>query len=185
MEIRPIKVEELRSCLRQIDSRFHVGEYLHFSKRKTGGQYLFEMKLRKHPNPFRKRSFNYEDSYLEMLASFLKEGGSFGSFDDERCVAVAVTSCERWNKTLKIWEFAVDKTYRKQGIGKQLMEIVFEHAKENQMRSVFLETETNNVGAIRFYEKMGFEIVGFDDTYYTNSDPENLEVAVFMRKKMM
>lgn len=185
MEIRPIKVEELRSCLRQIDSRFHVGEYLHFSKRKTGEEYLFEMRLRKYPNPFRKHSFNYENKYLDMLASFVKEGGSFASFDDERCVAIAVTSCERWNKTLTIWELAVDKNYRKQGIGKQLMERVFEYAQESQMRSVFLETQTNDVSAIRFYEKMGFEIAGFDDAYYTNSDPKNLEIAVFMRKKIM
>jgi len=167
-----------------IDSSFDVEQCLDYTKKSFGDKYVFEMSLAEHPSPFRKRFSHYDEDYMRMLSSFVKEGGSFEIEENGKCVAVAVTQCHKWNRSLQIWEFLVDRDYRGRGLGRLLMQTVFDYAKDMGMRSVFVETQTSNVKAVRYYEHMGFEIAGFDDGFYSNSDVENREVALFMRRSI-
>ena len=53
--------------------------------------------------------------------------------------------------------FVVDEKCRKQGIGSQLIEKIYEIAKEMQIQEVELMVTTKNATAVNFYKKQGFE----------------------------
>ncbi|MGV8947831.1 MAG: GNAT family N-acetyltransferase [Candidatus Paracaedibacter sp.] len=62
-----------------------------------------------------------------------------------------------WGTYYHIDSFVVDKGYRSQGVGKQLMGYVKEQAKkEGILEKLCLETASDNTGGIRFYEREGF-----------------------------
>ena len=42
-----------------------------------------------------------------------------------------------------------------------------------------LETQTNNVPACKFYARMGCQIEGLREAYYSNDDMARGEVAIF------
>ena len=50
----------------------------------------------------------------------------------------------------------VNKNYRKLGIGKKIMEMVIEYAKENNCYKVVLQSGIKRIEAHKFYEKIGF-----------------------------
>jgi len=183
LKIKPLLESDLK-CIGEIDSSFDVTEYLGFSKKKSESKYVFEMELAKHPRPFRKVFSHYDEAYMKMLSEFVKEGGSFKISMNGKCVALAITQCHQWNSSLQVWEFLVDKDFRGRKLGRLLMQRVFDYAREKGMRSVFGETQTTNVRAVRFFEHMGFEIAGFDDAFYSNHDIDNKEIALFMRKSI-
>ncbi len=53
----------------------------------------------------------------------------------------------------------VEPDYRKQGIGKMLMEKAIESAKENHVSLIELGVNTESESAINLYKSLGFEIV--------------------------
>ena len=55
---------------------------------------------------------------------------------------------------------SVDRNYRNQGIGTELMERAINWAKEKRIVRLELEVYTENIAAIRLYEKFGFGIEG-------------------------
>ena len=53
------------------------------------------------------------------------------------------------------------------------------------LRAVVCETQNTNVGAIRFYRRLGFTLDGVDVSHYTNHDMEpGGTVAVFMKRRL-
>ncbi len=59
-------------------------------------------------------------------------------------------------KFMYIDDFCVDEKYRKQHIGKHLMETVAEEARKMKVESIELNVWEFNESAINFYEKCGF-----------------------------
>jgi len=84
----------------------------------------------------------------------------------------------KWNNTMRVWEFLVEEEFRERGIGTLLMKYAVKIAKERGARMLVLETQTNNVPAINFYLKFGFELIGFDTAAYSNEDIEKKEVRL-------
>lgn len=70
----------------------------------------------------------------------------------------------------EILRIGVLKRYRGRGYGKMLMEAFLGDARSCGIREVFLEVRVSNVGAVRFYEKMGFRIVGLRRSLYSNGE---------------
>lgn len=70
--------------------------------------------------------------------------------------------------------------YRKNGIGKQLLQKLLQYSAEHQMRFLSLEVRKSNFAAINLYEQFGFTVAGERKNYYT--DP--LENALIMTKNI-
>ncbi len=70
----------------------------------------------------------------------------------------------------EILRIGVLKRYRGRGYGKMLIETFFEDARRSGVRDVFLEVRVSNVGAVRFYKKMGFRVVGLRRSLYSNGE---------------
>ncbi|MBQ3145662.1 MAG: ribosomal protein S18-alanine N-acetyltransferase [Clostridia bacterium] len=70
-----------------------------------------------------------------------------------------------------ITNIVVNKNFRKQNIGSLILSILIELAKlEPNISSITLEVNSNNIVAIKLYEKFGFKAVGLRKKYYNNID---------------
>jgi ribosomal-protein-alanine N-acetyltransferase len=65
-----------------------------------------------------------------------------------------------------ILNLAIHPEFRRQGIATMLMKEVLKELKEKGCRFVYLEVRVSSLGARRFYEKLGFKVVGIRRDYY-------------------
>lgn len=65
-----------------------------------------------------------------------------------------------------ILNLAVHPYFRRQGIAKTLVEEVQNELKENKCIYIYLEVRTSNFGARKFYEYLGFRVIGIRKNYY-------------------
>lgn len=86
---------------------------------------------------------------------------------------------ESWNKYAYISDLVVDTKYRRQGVGRALIENNIQWAKERGLPGLMLETQNNNVPACQLYESCGFELRGFDTHLYKGLDPNTDEIALY------
>ncbi|AGC48953.1 streptothricin acetyltransferase [Myxococcus stipitatus DSM 14675] len=86
--------------------------------------------------------------------------------EDSR-VAGYIVASRAWNHCAQIEDVAIDRAHRRRGLARTLMDEAVRWAKEQGLRMVRLETQSNNVPACRFYERYGFQLGGFDRYLYT------------------
>jgi ribosomal-protein-alanine N-acetyltransferase len=77
----------------------------------------------------------------------------------------------------ELLQIAVDKAARRCGIANALVDAALGYAKENNLKSVFLEARESNTAAIALYKKHGFEFVQVRKGYY-NNPTENAVVMI-------
>jgi ribosomal-protein-alanine N-acetyltransferase len=63
---------------------------------------------------------------------------------------------------------AVSPSWRRQGIGSQLLEVASQHAAKQRVATMFLEVRRSNAAALRLYRRFGFQEAGVRPHYYTN-----------------
>lgn len=81
---------------------------------------------------------------------------------------------------LHILNVATLPDYRRFGLGRQLMLIAEEHAKQMAGETLTLEVRTGNTSALRLYESLGFEQVGVRTGYYADGTD-----ALIMTKRVV
>ena len=71
----------------------------------------------------------------------------------------------------RIWIelMGVSSAFRKTAIGTQLINALENYAKERDFRALFVDVDTDNKGARRFYRKLGFKRAGKIKQYYYDS----------------
>ena len=72
---------------------------------------------------------------------------------------------------------AVDPKFRRQGIGKTLVETIIEYLRQENIENLVLEVRSSNFTAISFYKTMGFKERQRKSKYYLDED-----AVVMMRK---
>ncbi|HEY8920651.1 MAG TPA: GNAT family N-acetyltransferase [Chitinophaga sp.] len=136
----------------------------------------FHISLQQLPAPFVK---NWKTTAGEITAlnHIIATGHSFGAYENEQLVGMAVCEERTWNNTLYIENILVAEKYRGQKVGTQLIEALISHARVKQLRLIELETQNTNAPAIAFYRQQGFAITGLNMKLYNQ---ENSEIAIFM-----
>lgn len=134
--------------------------------------------------PYVKRYDFPDEDTLGHYRQALKDGFSFGAYEDSSLIGLLIAEPQRWNHSLWVWEFHVAEGFRGQGIGKNLMEQAVSLARSAGLRIVVCETQNTNVPAIRVYRALGFKVEGVDISYYTNQDYPDGEVALFMKRRL-
>lgn len=140
-----------------------------------------ELRLQPLDRPLEKRYPEPDEAEVARYAALAAEGHCFGAFAEGRCVGIALTEPQAWNRSLWVHELHVAPERRGRGLGRGLLEAAGAHARELGMRCVECETQTTNTAAIAFYRAMGFTLDGVDLSLYTNEDRERGEVAVYMK----
>jgi aminoglycoside 3-N-acetyltransferase I len=60
-------------------------------------------------------------------------------------------------KEMYLYDLAVDENYRRQGIASSLIEELKRYSKENNIKTIFVEAEEEDTGAVNFYKSLKAE----------------------------
>lgn len=99
---------------------------------------------------------------------------------EENGIAGYILLSRAWNNCAQIDDFAIARAYRRKGLANALMNEGVIWSKEQDLPSIRLETQSNNIPACRFYEKYGFRLGGFDRYLYSSMAGQGKpEIALF------
>ena len=104
--------------------------------------------------------------------------------DGPGIVGLVALRYEAWNRRAQLAHLYVAARVRKQGIGRELVASAAAEARRRQARCLWVETQSVNYGAIRFYERLGFHWCGLDTSLYDPDDVDALEIAVFLERAL-
>jgi ribosomal-protein-alanine N-acetyltransferase len=122
----------------------------------------------------------FNDPYPpSILIDIYNLGAGFLVAQQDNIVVGYIIFWIRYEDEGHIISLAVDKKYRKKGVGIELVEYAINIFTKCNVREIKLEVRIGNKGAREFYEKMGFEEKEILKNYY--EDGEN---AVIMRKEV-
>jgi ribosomal protein S18 acetylase RimI-like enzyme len=144
----------------------------------------FELRLVPLEQPYIKK-YVFDADTMAAYEPLLGNDFSFGVYDDDVLIGLAVCEVHAWNNSLWVHEFHIAENYRLQGLGRRLMHRICHVAKGRGLRIVVCETQNKNAPAIAAYHKMGFHLEGVDLSYYQISDQPNSEIAVFMKRRIV
>jgi ribosomal protein S18 acetylase RimI-like enzyme len=122
------------------------------------------------------RESQFDDSdWLARLDRMNSDRGvGFLAFDDETACGIVAAFLDENDPTrahlVSMW---TAPAHRQQGVGRLLVNQVFDWAQSRNARVVVLMVTSNNLPAIRFYERMGFMKTGRTEPY--PNDPAILE----------
>lgn len=167
--------------LDQIDANFESDRFLHVEKSIDGLNTSWRLIERPLDPPFLSADYNFQPDECAALIERLRQADGLYLIveDGARPVALIDVETEHWRKAANVWHILIDRAYRRQGLGTQLMQRVIDWARSAGLRGIVCETQTNNWAACRFYQKFGFQLCGIDDHFYSNEDLAVKEVALF------
>lgn len=184
IEIRPLTRLD-RPRLRELMAGYSALQRYAVQLQETDVHTTFSLALEPLARPFNKDYWScLSEDDLRRYEAILAEGFSLGAYLDGLWIGAALAEAQTWNHLLNVWELHVHSDFRRRGIARQLLDELITLARHAGLRALAVETQTTNVAAIRFYRSAGFTLEGIDLSYYTNSDIENGEVAVFMKRKI-
>jgi ribosomal-protein-alanine N-acetyltransferase len=126
-----------------------------------------EIERASYPTPWSRSMFDAELRKASSLAI-----GAFTADD----VLVGFAFVSRYVDAWHVMNVAVADAYRRRGIASTLLERLFDLTAADPRRGYTLEVRVSNTGAIRLYERLGFEARGVRRGYYT----DNREDALIM-----
>jgi ribosomal protein S18 acetylase RimI-like enzyme len=167
--------------LSEIDVEFESDRFLDVEKTVNGLQASWRLIERPLVPPFRSTDYGLNRQEREQVGARLRQGDGLYlvAEDAGRLGALLDVERERWRDTATVRNILIDRSYRRRGLGRELMTRVIVWARDHGLRGITLETQTNNLAACRFYQAMGFKLCGIDDHFYSNDDIGVKEVAIF------
>ena len=111
--------------------------------------------------------------YLEKSRDW--EDGFIVGVENGRVVAMLLGVIQGRFET-RILMFAVDKRFRRKGVGHELMNRFTSLSQARGAKRISLEVRRSNLEAIRFYEKFGFQNTGVLLMYYSDME-DGLKMA--------
>ncbi len=116
----------------------------------------------------------------EEFSSFRNAPDSeiFMAYLDDQPVGHLVVSTN-WNGYAHIDELAVHAPARRHGVAKALLDVAQFWSRKKKLPGIMLETQNNNLGACRLYERCGYVLGGIDHLRYRGIDRHTEEVALF------
>jgi ribosomal protein S18 acetylase RimI-like enzyme len=128
-----------------------------------------------------------ESKYLDSILKNIEEKRSvhlFVFYNDSLISASDIKMMDKTEKHIGVFGIAVLKEFRGQGLGKFLMDLVFEEARKNLkgLKIVTLEVYAKNSIARRIYQNFGFKEYGLLPNGIVRD--ENYDDAILMYKNV-
>ncbi len=89
-----------------------------------------------------------------------------------------------WTDAGEITDLAVDRSVRRAGAGRALIDVALQVARSRGLRSLWVEPRCDNAPAINFYRALGFRLSGFNDRMYSNDDHAPGRTTLFMYREV-
>jgi GNAT superfamily N-acetyltransferase len=99
---------------------------------------------------------------------------------DGRPSGLAAWARQEWNNTIWLVDIRVPMDSRRKGVASALIERLKQHARKLGVRGIQLETQIDNLPAIRLYRGQGFAFAGLHDHFYSNEDLARQDAAIFL-----
>ncbi len=118
--------------------------------------------------------------------AILQTGGAILMAEYNGILAGTVGLRKLDNETWEFTKMAVDKNYRRLGIAEAISYASFIKAKSLGAKKVILYSNTKNAGAIKLYEKIGFEHLEVEPGVYKRANVKmviDIDVAVRAARK--
>jgi ribosomal protein S18 acetylase RimI-like enzyme len=179
-------VEEHIDRLPEIRAEYVSDKCARVSRGGESPEVNFALRVEHLPTPFRSQGLSIvRRRDQEEVRGRMGEGSlQLVVEEDGRLIALLDSEVESWRRVLRVWNLLVDQEYRRRGIGTELMQRAEQFGVDRRCRAISVETQATNWPALAFYIKMGFEVCGVDDHYYTNRDLERKEVALFLYREL-
>jgi [ribosomal protein S18]-alanine N-acetyltransferase len=84
----------------------------------------------------------------------------------------------------EILNLAVHASWRRQGIGKALVQALLEVFQQEAVVQVFLEVRESNIAAIELYKGLGFRPMGKRKDYYRNPTEAALQLSLSRKRSL-
>jgi len=182
LTIRPLTFADIPR-LSEIDGEFESDRFLDVEKTTHGLEVTWRLVERPLVPPFRSTDYSFDENECDEISARLRKGNGLWLVAEDaqmgRLAALLDMEREGWHHAARLWNIAIDRTYRRQGLGRELIRRALAWARSENLRAVWLETQTNNLPACRFYQAMDFMLCGIDDHFYSNDDIGVKEVAIF------
>jgi streptothricin acetyltransferase len=182
LTIRPLTSADVPRLV-EIDAEFESDRFLDVEKTANGLEVTWRLVERPLVPPFRSTDYGLSENDLKEIRAWLHAGNGLHLVAEDaqahRLVALLDVEGERWHNAARLWNIHIDRAYRRHGLGRELVNRTLAWAREQGLRGLVLETQTNNLPACRFYQSLGFKLCGLDDHFYSNDDIRVNEVALF------
>jgi ribosomal protein S18 acetylase RimI-like enzyme len=120
---------------------------------------------------------NYPRNQQTLAEEWKSKDGILTATMDANIVGYACLMNHMAPNTTWITDLVVPRRHRRQGIGTALVLASQEWAIQEKNRRILLEMQPKNFPAISLAQKLGFDLCGYNDHYYTNQD-----IALFFSK---
>jgi len=119
---------------------------------------------------FRKPPFNERDSLKAVLKSlnfYFRIGKVYAAINKKEIIGVVVFKIEQYweGRIIIIEDLAVREKFKRQGIGKALINKVENYARKNKFKRILFRTHKKS-SSIKFYQKCGYktrkDIINFE-----------------------
>ena len=180
-EIVPLPKEEWKGTV--IPMRYTTEEY--YDVEQTEGPEGFSVRMAKkrflRPVTHTPEEYDFPDRLYQEHWENAEAWGVVGEENGKKRLLACIEICpEEWSNRLLVTELWVTEELRRQGLGTRLMDLAKRRARSDGRRAVILETQSCNTGAIAFYRRQGFRLIGFDACCYSNRDAARHEVRFDM-----
>jgi len=144
------------------------------------------MIIREFRRPDIKRVLEIEESSFDdpypssVLVEIYNLGAGFLVAQEDNSIVGYIIFWIRFEDEGHIISIAVDKKYRRKGVGSKLVETATEIFCKYNVKTIKLEVRLGNRGAQKFYRHLGFSEKKVLENYY-----EDLEDAVIMNQELM
>lgn len=99
----------------------------------------------------------------------------------DRKIVGYIIGCEK-NGGGEIISMAVDPKFRREGIGGRLLNFILDNFGKKEINALKLHVRTKNRGAIKFYQKFGFQVLKTVKNYYPNGEDTYLMRKVLKKE---
>jgi ribosomal protein S18 acetylase RimI-like enzyme len=119
----------------------------------------------------------YPKDYKNLVNTWTQKDGLLVAEIENDTVGYIGLNQDQTLRTTRVTDLAVRRDHRRQGIGSALVIASEEWAKQNDSRRLILEMQPKNHPAIQMAKKLGFDLCGYNDHYFSNHD-----IALFFSK---
>jgi RimJ/RimL family protein N-acetyltransferase len=172
MEIRPARPADLDDVA-EIDGTIESTSYLHLDR--AGEGLAVSWKLAERPLREARIQPNRMDDerwflLKQVATNIVDDGVALVAEHDGAAVALLLAQLEPLRKAIRIHDLRVDFDHRRQGLATAMLFQIIATAREQELRAVAAETQTDNLPAAQLLQKCGFELAGVDTRRMTNHD---------------
>jgi GNAT superfamily N-acetyltransferase len=118
----------------------------------------------------RRMRAQYPRNLEQLVEDWQRDEGFWVAEVDGQVRGYADVLAQPWQGMAWLANMAVERGYRRKGIGTALLRQARQWAWEQGLTAMLAEATTKNYPALCFYRRLGFEFCGFNDHFYTNQD---------------